>query len=932
LTNTAPKFTALLLLVSCQTWGQLSMKVKAQYSEHNKTLHVTQDVEYTNTSNDTLTEIYLHDWNNSYSSRNTALAQRFEEEFISNFYYANNSDYGFTEIKSWTEANGDVLLYEHPTNQADIWKITLNRPLISGETLPFTIDYKLVLPNSKFTGYGQDNKGNVYLKNWLLWPAVYEEKWILQSNKNLDDLYSPKAQMVFHLTTDSPMYIYSDLINPNDAINRPTAAAQWFGDSHNCTLILQREEPLTVFETDHLHIATDLDDTNLENELKEASIEKVTLFLTDIFGKISEAQMPVTEAAGKHSPVYVLNQFPAFLKPYPKALQFELELVKQITHNALDQRLDINPRDEFWLQSGIETYVLIQFVETHYPDLKLLGNISDWWGIRTYNLAKLPFNGQYRLFYEQAARTNRDQPLTTPKDSLLKFNQTYANPFKAGVGFKYMDSFAGQPLVKEAMSTFFKDGQTDKLTADKFRAHVEAKSSKSLSWFFDRFIQQNDKLDFKIRRKSPEQFELNDQAKSGIPFEMKVIYKDGTMEHKWIEDGFATWTDPNTEQIVLNPNNSIPEVKYNNNSATVSKRFFSYRPFKIKIGTDIEDSSHSQFFVIPVADFGNIYDGLSIGGYFTNHALLRKSFRVNFVPQFSTKSKIWTGRASLINYHNNANFKLYNITSGVFGSYNSIGLNKFGRLISPFVLLNFRDPENLRSNARQNITLRYVSITNDAVFESDLSPNYGVLNLRYGASDNNLFDYNSRKIDFQVSGDFGKLSLEYQYRKLTNKRQFNLRLFAGAFLFHNIKHTDFFDFSLDRPSDYLFEYDYLGRAESQGIFSQQIYISDGGFKSILNPRTANEWMATANVSGSIYRWIEAYGDIGWSKNSTNNSPFFVYDSGIRLNFIPDYFELYFPIFSNLGWEISQSNYSNKLRFVVTTSPNKLVELFRRKWF
>ena len=925
------KYAAFFLFMSIQSRGQLNINVVGNYYSVTKTLKVTQEIEYTNNSDDTLEVIYLHDWNNSYSSRDTQLAKRFEEEFISSFHYANSSDYGHTEINLWTEANGDVLQYERPADKADVWKITLNQPLRSGETLKFIVDYNLVLPNSKFTAYGQDDKGNVYLKNWLLWPAVYDNGWMLQSNKNLDDLYAPKAKVVLQISSDVPLYMYSDLINPNED-NTAVIKAQWFGEGRNCTLVFKKDQPLRSFQAADLRIATDLDDKGLDDQSKIASIEKVVNFLKGFFGKISDAQLPITQAAGKHSPVYGLDRFPSFLQPYPKELQFELELVKQIAHNALDGQLDTNPRNEFWLQSGMETYFLMLFVEEHYPDLKLLGEISNWWGIRSYNLAKLPFNGQYRLFYEQMARTNRDQALNTPKDSLLKFNQTFTNPYKSGLGMKYLDAYTGKPLIKEAITAFFKDGNTEKHTIEEFRTQVSSLTDLPTDWFFESYVKKNDKLDFKIVRKSSNEFQFVDRFNTGIPVEMAVFYKDGGKANLWIDGSSEAWTDPNTARIVLNPKTNISEVNYGNNSSSSKRHLFSYRPLKIKLGADIEDPAYSQFFAVPVVEFGNIYDGLGVGGYFTNHSLLRKSIRVNFVPQFSTKSKIWTGRASAINYYNIDHSKLYNVTSGIFGSYSSIGIGKFGRVISPFVLLNFRNPQDLRSNKRQNITLKYVSIANDAVSEADLSPNYGVFNLQYGASDSNLFDYNGGKIDVQISGDFGKVSLEYEYRKLTNKRQFNLRLFAGTFLFHNVKHTNFFDFSLDRPSDYLFEYDYLGRAENNGVFSQQIYISDGGFKSILNPRSANEWMATANVSTNIYRWVEVYGDLGLSKNSTNKRPFFAYDSGVRLNFIPDYFELYFPVYSNLGWEIVQPNYFSKLRFVATTSPKKLVELFRRKWF
>lgn len=85
------------------------------------------------------------------------------------------------------------------------------------------------------------------------------------------------------------------------------------------------------------------------------------------------------------------------------------------------------------------------------------------------------------------------------------------------------------------------------------------------------------------------------------------------------------------------------------------------------------------------------------------------------------------------------------------------------------------------------------------------------------------------------------------------------------------------------------------------------------------------------MSFNVWNWIEIYSDFGLVKNKYTR-PEFIYDSGIRLNLVTDYFELYFPVYSNLGWEISQNKYSEKIRFVITLSPKTLMNLFTRKWF
>jgi hypothetical protein len=44
---------------------------------------------------------------------------------------------------------------------------------------------------------------------------------------------------------------------------------------------------------------------------------------------------------------------------------------------------------------------------------------------------------------------------------------------------------------------------------------------------------------------------------------------------------------------------------------------------------------------------------------------------------------------------------------------------------------------------------------------------------------------------------------------------------------------------------------------------------------------------------TTYGTVEIYGDLGFIKNKQLSARF-LYDSGIRLNLVPDYFELYLP--------------------------------------
>jgi hypothetical protein len=208
--------------------------------------------------------------------------------------------------------------------------------------------------------------------------------------------------------------------------------------------------------------------------------------------------------------------------------------------------------------------------------------------------------------------------------------------------------------------------------------------------------------------------------------------------------------------------------------------------------------------------------------------------------------------------------------------------------------------------------------------------NYNVLNFKYLDTKSELARHFSTKQDLQFSKEFGKISTEFQYRKLfENTQQINLRLYAGGFLYNKTT-SNYFNFALDRPTDYLFDYNYVGRSESTGIFSQQFIVAEGGFKSKINNPFSNQFLVTANASFNIWNWVEVYGDAGFLKNN-NDSGRFAYDSGIRLNLVPDYFELFFPVQSSNGWEF-EKNYGQKIRFVITLSPQILTNLVTRRWF
>ena len=90
-------------------------------------------------------------------------------------------------------------------------------------------------------------------------------------------------------------------------------------------------------------------------------------------------------------------------------------------------------------------------------------------------------------------------------------------------------------------------------------------------------------------------------------------------------------------------------------------------------------------------------------------------------------------------------------------------------------------------------------------------------------------------------------------------------------------------------------------------------------------------MTSLNASIGIWKWIEFYGDIGALKNLNRKAAGY-FDSGIKLNLVPDYFEIFFPLYSSNGFEPTQARYATKIRFLFYPRLSTLSSLFTRKWF
>ena len=940
----APLLTLILFISVSSAFGQHTMQIEAVLNVDSNTITINQSIDYHNSSEDSLSELYFNDWTSSFSSPTTPLANRFVEEFNNDLLSVKPKDRGFTEITKIKNSNGIIIDYLYPENHPDIFKVKLETALLPNTTTTLHFEYTLQIQNNRFTGFGVTKNGDYYLNYWYFSPAVYENsQWKLYSNKNIEDYYTPPSSVNLNITVPETYKVASELNLKSTQINQEKNTFKFSGKKRmDCRLYIKKT-PFFRFNVHNLNIITE-SHKKISNLNQIDVFKKVVGFLNAKLETYPQDNLLITDTDLNKYPIYGLNIIPDFLAPFSKQFKYELNILKNLTRLYLKRHLKINPREEFWLQAGFENFILMKYVEHFYKNEKLIGKLSNVWGIKSYNLAKLKFNEQYPLTYLHMVRTGRDQALKTPKDELLKFNTNLSSKYKAALGLLYLEDFIGNSSVEEWIKSFVNETDKTLLTTKRFRNYLNTKTSKNIDWFFDSYLTNSQQIDYKITKakstKDSIYFTVKNKKNGQRPISLFMLKDGKVISKQWLtEIGFKKqFVVPNNlaDKFVLNYDQKVPEFDLRNNWKSISGNSLINKPLQLRFFKDVESPHDNQLYFLPIIEYKNIYDGLNLGMNINNKGVLNKPFLFGISPAYSINSNALTGFAKVIHNTFFEDQNLYNINFGMTITHSSFAESAFVTKTVPFVNFNFRNATDLRSNELKSLSLRYIGIEKDFVeIEDDvaIAPPYKVFNIRYIDGNNDFKKYYKWFLDAQLSDDFGKLSFNYEMRRRSNKNQFyNLRVYAGAFLYSKIPSNEQnFDFALDRPTDYLFDYNYLGQFESTGIFSQQLIIAEGGFKSKLDTAFANQWLTSLNASASIWKYVQAYGDVGLLKNK-GQKPLFVYDAGIRLNLITDYFEIYFPFYSNLGWEIDQAQYSQKIRFIFTAEPKALLGLFRREWF
>lgn len=918
-------FILTMLIIPINGSGQNinSYNIDAKLNSEDKTIEIYQIMKFKNTSNTPLKEIFLEDWSNSYLDNTTSLAKRISDEYSRSFSFAQKKQRGSSSINNIKSNN--IETWERLDDALDIIKVNLKKPISTGGSIEIEIYYSIKLPDSKFTGYGYDDD-NFYLKNWLIvFSNISNSIWYNQSNLNLDDQSLQKAGYKLKISFDEDLHLFSNLIKNNTEVSNNIKTVFLSGtEIKDVRINLLTQDDYKKFENFNYEIETDVFRTSspLDSEIK---VNRIVNFITNYFNDTDNNKLLVPRTDYESNPFYGFNELPSFISPFSDEFLEEIIFLKSFVINYLNQELNLNKRESHWVYNGLEIFLLNKYINDYYPKVKFLGRLAGISLLKNYEISKINFNDLFLNYSEYVQRLNLHQIDDQSSEYLTRINQEIASPYHSGLGLIYLEEIIGENNFKDLARSI-----NNSKTRGELNSLFLNYSGIDLDWFVEDYIGKRQSIDLKIKKINKNEIQVYEKNNINIPYSLGFLKNDSIIEKRFFEE-YKRIELPKLDYdyVAINPDITIPESNRSNNWI-YTKSNSNLKPLKVKFISDLENPKFKTLYLRPEITY-NLYDGVSPGINILNKGLKNKPFSYEVFTQYASKEKTLVGSLNFRYQLNNEVKNNYSTVFNLFYNTNHYKENLRYQVFSPSVRINFRDNSNLRSKIRKSLTLSMFNVNKENNIRNDnLLDEYSIYNLGYYYSDIGIIKYLRTSINTEFSNNFGKLNLEFDYRKLLKgNRQFQARVFLGKFFWNNDQ-FDNFNYNLGRSGGYLFLDNYLGRSESSGLLSQQFIMAGGGFKSFFEEPTTNNFMLTTNLNIGIWKWIEGYLDLGMLKDDIGESRYF-YGSGIRLNLLPDFFELYFPVSSSNGFELDDYRYYNNIRFIVSYNLESLGKLFSRRW-
>lgn len=642
------------------------------------------------------------------------------------------------------------------------------------------------------------------------------------------------------------------------------------------------------------------------------------------------------------------------------AFTLETTIMHEVGHNWFYGILGSNERDNPFLDEGLNSFYEMRYIRTKYPERKLTSLIGRDSTFKFFGLNKFKHKAEYEFAYLFSARKNLDQPIYLPAQDFTSYNYGAIVYSKTALAFDYLMNYLGKEKFDEAMRFYFEHWKFKHPTPKDLIQTLQYYLNADLKWFVTELVLSNNKVDYKIIKHK----QLEDNSHTIIvknnndmqgPVSLSGI-KDGVVVGTVWYNGFKgkkvfEFPPSDIDEFKIDYDQYIPEVNRKNNNIRTKGLFKRSEPLKLSFVGNIDNPDYAQLNYLPIGGY-NQYNKFMLGCAFYNYSFLQKDVEFTLAPMYAFGNNAPVGFADIkLNIKQNNNiFQQISLTgkakSFSYDYYNTSFFNDaFNTNIKSFNLNYYKFSGNIdfelkKQNARSKITQHIGYTSNDLsvdnlqyTFDSasanvtKISTQTNINNFYYTLQNKRTINPFNVNFNFQHNDLFGKVSSEINYAiTFKDNNSLDFRLFAGAFVFGNTSDKGPYRFRMsgfNGYQDYLFDYNYVGRNEINGVGFAQFTENDGAFKVWTPLGQTSKWLVALNIkSPKVGKLpLKLFVDIGASEfNESLLKDRILYNAGFDVCIWKDIFEIYIPVaYSNdikKALEVNDKGFFDTIRFTL----------------
>jgi hypothetical protein len=609
-------------------------------------------------------------------------------------------------------------------------------------------------------------------------------------------------------------------------------------------------------------------------------------------------------------------------------MALEQVIVHEVGHNWFYGILGSNERDHAWMDEGINTYYETRYLEEKYPEggEGLMG-VLGLFGRRIHESG-----------YLMNACRHYDQGLELGSADFTPTNYGVMVYSKGGYIMNHLYSILGQEAFDTAMQDYYRDWSFKHPYPEDLVQSLEQSTGESLEWFSTYLANGNAKLDYSLHvdgKSDKEGFEritLHERHDYPVPVRLSLFKEDTTERSVVLRPGESIEVNSDdVDKVIIDAEHSVLDVARKNNDARTKGLLRTWQIPDIKLLSSIHPAEVPTLYLSPAIGY-NGNDRWMLGLYLSNRELLAKNFEYSLTPLYGTGSEEFVGMGDVVKtFYPNEDPSHIDLAVN-YRSF-STGINE-----TDLVGNEVNDNQSIYSALRPSISYVHVpsclkkgehrfTYTYHRIENSwnTMSSNYS--DLAIGLYFDQVEEYHVFSYEHQRKSGLTKLSLNGEaeahstYEKIdmsiSASHAFNDRNNRFSWRFYGAKmwtgdeliplgaaldlNGQDGSVNIDGSSeDYRYEQLFLHRNGGSSIAANQMVRNRGGFVQSSSLGGSDDWVLSLNLEVdipfgppiSLYANGGLYPVINVSQGTSAEG---LFETGIRLNLIPDILDLSVPL-------------------------------------